>query len=97
VLVRRRGTLSFPVDVVMTMSDGTARLEPWDGEGESKRFTWHDTLALRAAVVDPEDRVLVDANLENNRAEVDGGGGGAPRTFERALYFMQLALQAMSP
>jgi hypothetical protein len=97
VLVRRRGTLSFPVDVVMTMSDGTARLERWDGEGESKRFSWHDALALRAAVVDPEDRVLVDANLENNRAEVDGGGGGAPRTFERVLYFMQLALQAVSP
>jgi hypothetical protein len=54
-------------------------------------------VALRAAVVDPEDHVLVDANLENNHAEADGGGGGAPRTFERALYWMQVALQMVSP
>jgi len=97
VLVRRRGTLSFPVDVELVMADGTRRREHWDGEGESRRFVWHDKVALRAVVVDPDDRVVVDQNLANNRAAVDGNGGGAPRTLERATYWMQLALQAVSP
>ena len=51
---------------------------------------------LRGALVDPDDRVLVDANLENNHAAARGGGGAA-ETLERATYLLQLALQAVSP
>jgi hypothetical protein len=97
VLVRRRGTLSFPVDVELTFVDGTTRRERWDGEGEWKRFAWRERVALRAAVVDPDDRVLIDQDLENNHGATASGGGGAPRTLERALYWTQLALQAVSP
>jgi hypothetical protein len=97
VLVRRLGTLSFPVDVELTFVDGTTRREHWDGEGESKRFVWRGPVALRGAVVDPDDRVLVDQNLENNHGTSVGGDGGAPRTLERATYFAQMLLQAVSP
>ena len=97
VLVRRRGTLVLPVDIALTMADGTTRIEHWDGEDEAKRFAWHDTQALRGVVVDPDERVLLDPNRQNNSATAEGEGGGAERTFERALYFMQLALQAASP
>lgn len=97
VLVRRRGTLSFPVDVDLVLSDGTTRREHWDGEGESKRFAWHGASAVRACVVDPDDRVAIDGNLANNRGARAGQGGGGGRTLERATYWMQLALQAVSP
>jgi hypothetical protein len=97
VLVRRRGTLSFPVDVDLVLADGTTRREHWDGEGETKRFSWHGPSAVRAAVIDAEDRVLVDYNLANNRGAADGRGGGATRTLERATYWTQLLLQAVSP
>ncbi len=97
VLVRRRGSLVFPVDVKMTMEDGSTRIERWDGEGEAHRFAWHDVSALRSVVVDPDNRVLLDQNIENNRAAVGGGGGGASKTRERVLYWMQLALQAVGP
>ncbi len=96
-LVRRRGTLVLPVDIALTMADGTVRIEHWDGEDEAKRFAWHDTQALRGVVVDPDERVLLDPSRQNNSATAEGEGGGAERTFERALYFMQLALQAASP
>jgi hypothetical protein len=97
VLVRRRGTLSFPVDVDLLLTDGTTRHEHWDGEGESRRFSWHGTSAVRAAVIDPHDRVMVDMNLENNRGAAEGRGGGGGSTLERTTYWMQLALQAVSP
>jgi peptidase M1-like protein len=97
VLVRRRGTLSFPVDVELTFADGSTRRERWDGEGEWQRWAWHGASALRSAVVDPDDRVLIDMNLGNNVGAVRGAGPWAPRTFERAIYWMQIALQAVSP
>ena len=97
VLVRRRGTLSFPVDVELSFADGSTRRERWDGEGEWKRWTWHGPSALRTAVADPDDRVLIDMNRGNNHGAVRSAGVWAPRTFERATYWMQLALQAVSP
>ncbi len=96
-LVRRRGTLVLPVDLALTMADGSVRTEHWDGEDEAKRFAWHDVVALRGVTVDPDQRVLVDQNRQNNQASAEGEGGGSWRTLERATYFMQLALQAVSP
>ncbi len=97
VLVVRRGTLSFPVDIELVLADGSTRRERWDGEGPSKRIEWRGPVALRGAVVDPDDRAMIDLDLENNHASAQGDGGGAPRTLERATYWMQLALQAVSP
>jgi hypothetical protein len=97
VLVRRRGTLSFPVDIDLILADGTTRREHWDGEGESKRFAWHGESAVRSCVVDPEDRVVIDYQLANNRGAAAGESTRAYRTLERAQYYMQLAIQAVSP
>ena len=97
VLVRRRGTLSFPVDVDLVSEDGSTRRERWDGLGDSKVIASRGSSALRSVVVDPDQRVTIDANLENNFGASPGGGQGAPRTLERALYWMQLAVQAVSP
>jgi hypothetical protein len=97
VIVRRRGTLTFPVDVELVLEDGSTRRERWDGAGESKTFTPGGSGAIRAAIVDPEHRVTIDANPQNNFGSVAGGGSGAPRTLERAVYWTQLALQAVSP
>ncbi len=97
VLVRRRGTLSFPVDVELVSEDGSTRRERWDGEGESKVIAWSGTGALQSAVIDPDRRVTIDANLENNFGTGVGSGRGAPRTWERALYWAQLAVQAVCP
>ncbi len=95
-LVRRRGTLSFPVEVELFLDDGSTLRRQWDGQGESRSFEGPGSSPVRAAVVDPDDRVFIDANLANNHGG-DGGGGGAPRTLERATYLMQLALQVASP
>ncbi len=97
VMVRRRGTLMLPVELSMTMSDGSVRRERWDGEDEAKLISWHDVVALQGVVVDPDERVLVDQNRQNNAASAEGEGGGAWRTLERATYFVQLALQAVGP
>lgn len=97
VLVRRRGTLIFPVDVEFAFADGSTRRERWDDGKDWRRFVWRGPVALRAAVVDPDDRVLIDANLRNNHGATQEANRRAPRVLERATYWMQLALQAVSP
>lgn len=97
VVVRRRGTLSFPVEVELVTADGARRRELWDGDGDWTRIEWHGPVALTGAVVDPDDRVVIDANLENNHGATRDGGGSIRWTLERLTYFVQLALQVVSP
>jgi hypothetical protein len=97
VVIRRRGTLSFPVDVQVTFSDDSTRRERWSGDEEWKRFEWRSPAALRAVVVDPDDRVLVDMDRSNNFGAPRKNRRWAPRTLEQVTYWLQLALQALSP
>jgi hypothetical protein len=97
VLVRRRGTLVLPVDVELTFEDGTTRREHWDGAGDARQFDLHTPVALRGAVVDPDEHVLIDRNLENNHGVVRGSRRRPWRILEGALWAAQLAVQAVSP
>jgi hypothetical protein len=97
VLVRRRGSLVFPVDVELFLADGTRRREAWDGEGDWHLIESHGPVALTGAVIDPDDRVVIDASVENNHATTPDGGGRARRTLERLTYLVELVLQTVTP
>jgi len=97
VLVRRRGTLSFPVEIELVLADGSTHREPWNGDGGEVRIPWRGPVALAAARVDPDDRILIDANPQNNAAQATLPSGHAPRTLERLVYLAELALQVIGP
>ena len=98
VLVTRRGTLAFPIDIELTYADDSTERRRWEGDGESTRISVEHRVALRGVVIDPDHRVLIDQNLLNNHATAPGqSGGGAPRALERSLYWAQLLVQAVAP
>jgi aminopeptidase N len=98
VVVARRGNLTFPVDVELTSEDGSTQRIHWNGEGDAARFAYAGTSPLRAAVVDPDDRVLLDASRRNNFESAPAAARSrAPRTAERLLYWAELALQQVLP
>ncbi len=97
-LVTRRGTLSFPVDIELVLEDGTTQRVRWDGQGDSIRVPYTGASALRAAVVDPDDLVLVDQQRTNNfAAAASGSRGSTSRTTEKLVYWTELVLQAVLP
>ena len=98
VLVERRGTLSFPVDVELLLADGSTQRLHWSGEGDSMRFPYSGPVALKAAVVDPDDVIVVDQSRTNNFAtEAQSAPAGTARSTERLLYWAELVLQAVLP
>jgi len=91
VLVHRRGTLTFPVEIELVAEDGTRTRVPWDGVTDSVRVPYTGSSPLRSAVVDPDQRVLLDQQPENDFATAPGRSqAGAPRVLERATYWAQL-------
>ena len=96
VLVQRRGTLSFPIEVALFSTNGRETRVRWDGESNMARIPFHGDAPLRAAAVDPAHAVLLDDDPTNDFATAAGARrAGAPRTFERALYWAELAMQAV--
>jgi hypothetical protein len=97
VLVTRRGTLTFPVDIELVLDDGARTRVRWEGDGETLRVPYRGAVPLRGAVVDPDRAILVDERRTNDFASVGGGGGGAKRSAERLFYWVELLVQAVSP
>jgi hypothetical protein len=89
-LVVRRGTLRLPVKIELVFEDGTRSRVPWDGDGDSYRARWSGSSPLRAAVVDPDEEVLLDGHPENDFATAVGRTtAGAPRVLERATFWAE--------
>jgi hypothetical protein len=98
VLVARRGTLSFPVEIELTLANGEKRRVPWDGRDGTARIPYHGPSPLRAAVIDPDHAVLLDQELSNNHgAAPEAEGSGAPRVLSRATYWGELLVQVLEP
>jgi hypothetical protein len=66
VIARRLGDGVFPVDVVVTFSNGEQATEHWDGARRWREFTWDRAVEARSAAVDPDRTLLLDINFTNN-------------------------------
>lgn len=98
VLVVRRGTLKFPVDVKLVDDAGGVTIVPWDGDDESIRIPYSGSRPLRAAVVDPDEHILLDDNRENDFETAPGyPRAGAPRTLERGMFWAETILGSLGP
>jgi hypothetical protein len=66
VVVRRLEAGVFPVDVLVTFSNGEQVRESWDGRARWQAFTFDRPVKAVSAQVDPERVLLLDTNFTNN-------------------------------
>src|SRR4029079_17991521 len=66
VIVRRYGEAIFPVDVLVTFTDGSQVTERWDGRDRWKLYTYTRPAQAVSARIDPNRVLLLDVNATNN-------------------------------
>jgi hypothetical protein len=66
VVARRLAAGQFPVDVMVTFSNGDQAREKWDGRGRWAVFTFDKPFKAVSAQIDPERVLLLDTNYTNN-------------------------------
>ncbi|MGB2867533.1 MAG: M1 family metallopeptidase [Bacteroidota bacterium] len=70
VTVKRNEDAIAPVDVLIRFADGTERKELWDGQNRWKKFTYSTSSPITEAAVDPDQKLVMDINWNNNREVV---------------------------
>ncbi len=96
VRVRRSGNLALPVQIEMVAADGSRSRVDWDGRGAHATLPFSGSSPLVAALIDPDQRVLLDHDLSNNARSV-APQSLAPRVLARAGLMAQLLAGALFP
>jgi hypothetical protein len=94
VLVYRSGDLQFPVDILVRFSDGEEVLEKWDGQArflELKYDKW-----IECAVVDPDHKIYLDKNLNNNSRNRYPKSDGLNKYVSKFMFYLQNVMETMS-
>jgi hypothetical protein len=76
--------------------DGRQWGDQWAVKDRWKKFKFSSASKLVTAEIDPERKVLLDANLTNNGKTDASGVAGAVRWSSGAMYWAQVILQALS-
>jgi hypothetical protein len=64
--VQRQGKLIIPTEVEVTFADGSTETMPWDGMQDEVTLDYADRAPIRQAVVDPQQKILVDLRWSDN-------------------------------
>ncbi len=89
VTVVRRGDVAMPVDVLLRFEGGRVYRSRWDGEARWKRFRVAGGPRLLEAVVDPDEKILLDADRTNNGRRTEPDLQAATRWTARAVFWVQ--------
>jgi hypothetical protein len=66
VVIRRKGDLIFPQEILIVFENGEEIRETWDGLKRWKRLEYIRPHKLKMAQIDPENKIPLDINLMNN-------------------------------
>ena len=96
VTVVRRGDVAMPVDVLLRFDAGHVYRSHWDGEARWTRFRVASGPRLLEAVVDPEEKILLDADRTNNGRRPEADPRAATRWTARAVFWVQNMIDFMT-
>jgi hypothetical protein len=89
VTVRRRGEVAMPVEILLRFEGNHVYRAVWDDTARWKRFRVDRGPRLLEAIVDPEEKILLDADRTNNGRRPEGDPRAASRWTARAVFWVQ--------
>jgi hypothetical protein len=89
VLIRRVGTVTFPVDIVLRYEGRGPERVTWDGQGTWKELTRTGPHRLLSAHIDPEHRVTLEVSRLNSARRTDPSARVATTWSARWMFWVQ--------
>jgi hypothetical protein len=95
IVIENRGTIRYPVEILVRFSDESEVRETWNGTYRWVRFSYERDAPLERVVIDPEERILIDLDRANNSFVVDPVRRADLRWGIKLLMLIQNLLQTL--
>ena len=96
ITVRREGEAIYPVDVEIRFENGDTERRQWDGQYRWVKYEFVKPSKVAHVVVDPDHKLLLDANWSNNSYVVKGSYGTTAKWTSSFLFWIQQVLQTLA-
>ena len=89
VVIRRLGTIAFPVEILLHYEGGGRERVTWDGQGTWKELTRRGPHQLLSAEIDPEHRITLEVSRLNSARRVVPSARVAAAWSARWMFWVQ--------
>ncbi len=96
VIVRRLGEVKIPVEVLVIFEDREEFRETWDGEYRWHKYTYIQPARIKAAIVDPDFKLVLDQNRTNNSKTRKANSLAPWKWMSNWLIWLQHALEVFT-
>lgn len=96
VILYRKGDMIFPQEIEIIFDNGEKITEQWDGTDHRKVFEYEGSRRVISAHIDPQQKILLDLDLNNNSLTLEPKTSPLFRYATRAVYWIQNILQTVS-
>ena len=96
VTVTRRGDVAMPVEIELRFEGTRPYRAKWDGEARWTRFTVSQGPRLIEAIVDPDEKILLDTDRTNNGRRTEADPRAAARWTSRSVFWVQNLLDFLT-
>lgn len=86
---RRLGEVVIPVEVEIELEDGNRIRRVWDGKDRWHRIEIETDCEIKAAVIDPDNKIVLDINLNNNSLTVKSNDSLLMKLFADCLFWLE--------
>lgn len=94
--LERKGDFIVPVELRLYWTDGTTTDQVWDGIDPIHGVYELSTKQLRSLEIDPERKLFLDIDFNNNSYTLDPDNGGIWKYATRSIYWVQNIIQSAS-
>lgn len=92
--VERLGDMILPTEISVNFADGKQELIPWSGEEKSKQYKFDKAIA--SVKVDPQNKLLLDLNFNNNSKAIDPSTLVFKKYTMKIMFWIQNMMQWMA-
>ena len=91
----RNGEIIIPVEVQIELENGEKLKESWNGKDKWFKLKFETKAKIRSALLDPENKMVLDINLNNNGLSNKPYRWPIFKLFSNYLFWMESAVQWM--
>jgi len=89
VMLKRLGEVVMPVDILIVLEDGEKIKQNWDGKERWHRIEMVTNSRIKFAIVDPEDKLALDINVNNNSLTSEAEDSVILKLFTQSLFWFE--------